>query len=157
MANAQDFIIVKDGQRIAIGDTVKDSRGTKVILSGFQPPRHAGSTGRVDLRSHSDNVYLGQFYPSVIGAAIISKAEWADRRTQDGHDVRSFRAINDYLHNVLNCRWCLQRDPSGYYYFTHPEHAPSTGVYVFTWRGTQYGFWRRELNAYLQQEGIARD
>jgi hypothetical protein len=70
MANAQDYIIVKDGKRIAIGDTMKDSRGTAVLLSGFQPPRHEGSTGRVDLRAVIDNVYLGSFYPSVIGATI---------------------------------------------------------------------------------------
>jgi hypothetical protein len=71
MASAQDFIIVgKDGKRIAIGDAVTDFRGEKLTLSGFSPPRYEGSTGRVDLRNAADE-YIGQFYPSVIDAAIV--------------------------------------------------------------------------------------
>jgi hypothetical protein len=155
MANAQDYIVVKNGKQLAIGDTVKDYCGNDVILSGFQPPRHEGSTGRVDLRA-SINVYLGSFYPSVVGAAIISKKEWADRRPQDDQQVKSYRDLNKYLQSFTS--WSVQRDPSGYYYFTHAIYAPSTGVYVYTWRGSTYGFWRRELNAYIaQHEEVTRD
>lgn len=153
MANAQDYIVVKDGARIAIGDTVKDARGHAVILSGFQPPRHEGSTGRVDLRA-TDDVYLGSFYPSVVGAAIVSKVEWADRRPQDDTHVSSLKALNAYLASFTG--WQAVRDPKGYYYFTHAVHAPSSGVYVYTWRETTYGFWRRELTDYCKNAEVSR-
>jgi hypothetical protein len=155
MANAQDYIVVKDGKQVAIGDIVKDARGTGVLLSGFQPPRHEGSTGRVDIRdAATGQVYLGSFYPSVIGCAIISKAEWADRRPQDDQQVKSYRDLNKYLQSFTS--WSVQRDPKGYYYFTHAIHAPSSGVYVYTWRGTTYGFWRRELTDYCKGAEVSR-
>lgn len=74
MANAQDYIVVnsKTRKRIAIGDKVAGFRGETYILSGFQPPRHAGSTGRVDLRNPQDE-YVGEFFPSVIDAVIVRR------------------------------------------------------------------------------------
>ena len=45
--------------------------------------------------------------------------------------------------------WTIRRSPAGYYYMTHDEHMPSSGVYVFTCKGTTLGFWRRELAAVI--------
>jgi hypothetical protein len=47
--------------------------------------------------------------------------------------------------------WTLVRSRAGYYYFVHPEHAPSEGVYVFSCRDTSLGYWRRELREMLER------
>ena len=41
--------------------------------------------------------------------------------------------------------WTIRRSPSGYYYMTHDVHMPSSGIYVYSCKGTTLGFWRRAL------------
>jgi hypothetical protein len=74
MANGADYKLVDDnGVTVPVGSIIKDARGTPVMVSGFSPPRHEGSTGRVDLRDKHGNVYLGQFFPSVVNLRIVKR------------------------------------------------------------------------------------
>lgn len=57
------------GVEIPKGSRRMTFRNEEVIVNGFTPPRHSGSTGRVSV------IFLDgkeqEFYPSVISASII--------------------------------------------------------------------------------------
>jgi hypothetical protein len=57
---------------------------------------------------------------------------------------KSLRDLNRFLAGFTS--WRAVRDRSGYYYFVHPTHAPSAGVYVFNCRQLTFARWRREVN-----------
>lgn len=70
----------------------------------------------------------------------------------DATPIKTLKQLNALLAPEAKL-WSLRRSPAGYYYFTHPEHAPSGGIYVFSCKGTTLGYWRRELNEHLEREG----
>jgi hypothetical protein len=43
----------------------------------------------------------------------------------------------------------VYRSPSGYYYFTSEEFAPSSGVYTYSVKDTSLGYWLSYLLDYL--------
>lgn len=57
------------GKPIAIGDEVTTFRGESMILTGFAPPTHPASTGRVYVKTPGG--FDVGFFPGVIGAAIV--------------------------------------------------------------------------------------
>lgn len=52
------------------GDTLTDFRGEEATFVGWYPPRHPGSTGRVEVRV-GDSPYTSLYYPSVFGVKIV--------------------------------------------------------------------------------------
>jgi len=50
-----------------LGDVAHDFRGEAAIVTGWQEPRHAGSTGRVYVKEMGDRGFTGEYYPSVYG------------------------------------------------------------------------------------------
>lgn len=62
---------------IEVGMRRKTSRGEIVTVSGLQPPRYAGSNGRVYVVSYTAdgpaNGWTAEYYPSVIGAKIVER------------------------------------------------------------------------------------
>lgn len=61
----------KTGEEIKIGSEVTTNRdGEKCTLKRFDPPRHAGSTGRVYVVFPGDPGWK-EYFPSVIGAKIV--------------------------------------------------------------------------------------
>ena len=57
------------GSLVVNGDVRKDFRGEKATVTGFAPPRHPGSTGRIYVeRSES---YSSECYPSVFNCKIV--------------------------------------------------------------------------------------
>jgi hypothetical protein len=69
----------------------------------------------------------------------------------DATPIRDLRQLNRLLASEAK-QWTLVRSPAGYYYFVHPAHAPSAGIYVFSCRGTTLGYWRHELREHLERE-----
>jgi hypothetical protein len=68
----------------------------------------------------------------------------------DATVVKSLGQLNQWLAPDAE-GWTLVRSGKGYYYFVHPEHAPSEGVYVYSCRDTSLGYWRRELREMLER------
>ena len=67
----------KTQERVAVGDMTRTFQGERVVVTGIELPRHAGSTGRVYVRVIDEGSKEGTeqgFYPSVIGA------EWVGRK-----------------------------------------------------------------------------
>lgn len=64
----------KTQERVTVGDEVLTFRGEPVVVTGIELPKHAGSTGRVYVRSMDEHGTEEGFYPSVIGA------EWVGRK-----------------------------------------------------------------------------
>lgn len=63
-------LVTDDGKELKKGAVVKDHRGDKHKVVGFQIPHHSGSSGRVFTKHGSKYQYDGQFFPSVVGAKI---------------------------------------------------------------------------------------
>lgn len=63
-------LVTDDGKELKKGSVVKDHRGDKHKVVGFQVPHHSGSSGRVFTKHGSKYQYDGQFFPSVVGAKI---------------------------------------------------------------------------------------
>jgi hypothetical protein len=61
------------GGMLKKGDVVKDFRGDKHKIVGFEMPHHSGSTGRVFTKHGPKFKYDGSFFPSVVGAKIVKK------------------------------------------------------------------------------------
>jgi hypothetical protein len=51
-----------DESEVNVGDTVVDFRGDRATVTGGEPPKHEGSTGRVET---DDGEYKHWVYPSV--------------------------------------------------------------------------------------------
>jgi hypothetical protein len=54
----------EDGREVRVGDEVTDFRGEKSVVTGWELPRHSGSTGRVYVITDANNSPAG-YYPSV--------------------------------------------------------------------------------------------
>ena len=59
------LVDAKTGADIALPCERKDFRGDTVKVTGFAPPRHEGSTGRVYIGG-------GEFFPNLVGAKIVA-------------------------------------------------------------------------------------
>jgi hypothetical protein len=68
----------------------------------------------------------------------------------DATPIKTLGQLNRLLREESQ-GWTLVRAREGYYYFVHPEHSPSEGVYVFSCRDTSLGYWRRELREMLER------
>jgi hypothetical protein len=55
------------GIEVKSGDVAHDFRGEAAIVTGWQEPRHSGSTGRVYVKEMGDKGFTGEYYPSVYG------------------------------------------------------------------------------------------
>ncbi len=63
-------LIANNVRTLAIGGTVETFRGVTYILTGWEYPRHSGSTGRVYIQADNSDCPLAA-YPSVIGAKFV--------------------------------------------------------------------------------------
>jgi hypothetical protein len=55
------------GVEVKTGDIVHCFRGKAAYVTGWAPPKHSGSTGRVHVKEMSDRPFSGEYYPSVYG------------------------------------------------------------------------------------------
>lgn len=62
------------GSEAHIGMEVTTFRGEKAILTGWQEPKHYGSTGRVCIKEEGAD-WTSRCYPSVIGAEFREEDE----------------------------------------------------------------------------------
>lgn len=62
----------KTGEQINTGEVVHDFRGDAAIITGWQEPRHSGSTGRVYVREMNEQGFEGSYYPSVYGLKWVA-------------------------------------------------------------------------------------
>lgn len=62
------------GKEVIPGDKAKTFRGEKVEVVSIEKPRHAGSTGRVNVEFEKGEPTTS-FYPSVIGAKWIERED----------------------------------------------------------------------------------
>jgi hypothetical protein len=61
---------------VRMGDKVESHRGEKYTVTGGQPPRHGGSTGRVYVTERAGkHGYTAEFYPSVIGCKWVEDCQ----------------------------------------------------------------------------------
>ena len=60
------------GVEVKSGDVAHDFRGDAAIITGWQEPRHSGSTGRVYVKEMSDQGFTGEYYPSVYGLKWVA-------------------------------------------------------------------------------------
>jgi hypothetical protein len=85
------------------------------------------------------------------GYAVSTCARLGCRPVNDATPITTLKQLNQLLSPDAQ-GWTLRRSTAGYYYFTHPEQAPSSGVYVHSCQGTTLGFWRRELREMLERK-----
>jgi hypothetical protein len=65
-------------------------------------------------------------------------------KLSDDTNIKTLGQLNAML-KPESQGWTIRRSPAGYYYMTHDEHAPSSGIYVFSCKGTTLGYWRTML------------
>ncbi len=64
------LVEVKTGREVEFGEVLTDLRGKREdVLTGGEPPRHSGSTGRVHIEGGNS------FYPSVYGLQWLPEPE----------------------------------------------------------------------------------
>ncbi len=62
------YLIYEDTQKpVTVGDIARTFKGEPVIVTGWQEPRHSGSTGRVYCQSMDESKWQNAWYPSVCG------------------------------------------------------------------------------------------
>ena len=64
------------GKPVKTGDIAHTFRGEAVIVTGWQEPRHEGSTGRVYCQSTDESKWNDSWYPSVIGAKWVGEPNY---------------------------------------------------------------------------------
>lgn len=57
----------KTGEQINTGEVVHCFKGKAAIVTGWEPPRHEGSTGRVYVKEMKEGGFEMGYYPSVYG------------------------------------------------------------------------------------------
>lgn len=68
MAWMKGRLVDKDGRTVNVGDHVVDFRGESARVTGWDSPRHPGSTGRVAVRVGGGGER--EYFPSVYGLRI---------------------------------------------------------------------------------------
>ena len=64
------------GVEVKSGDIAHTFNGKPVVVTGWQEPRHEGSTGRVICQSMDESKWTNAWYPSVIGAKWVGDANY---------------------------------------------------------------------------------
>ena len=62
------------GEKVIIGEVVKDFRGDEAVIVGFTPPHKPSSSGRVHVRpieSRADEMSTREYYPSVFNLKFL--------------------------------------------------------------------------------------
>jgi hypothetical protein len=67
------LIYEKTNEPVKTGDVAHTFDGEAVVVTGWRAPHHAGSTGRVYVRSMDDRGWETEFYPSVINAKWVGR------------------------------------------------------------------------------------
>lgn len=67
------LIDMRTGRVIRVGDDVADFRGELARVTGWDSPRHPGSSGRVTVRT--DDGPEREYYPSVFNLRIATDEE----------------------------------------------------------------------------------
>ena len=60
-------LINKQGQPVNTGDIARTHRGEIVIITGWQEPRHMGSSGRIYVVSTEGRKTHSEYFPAVCG------------------------------------------------------------------------------------------
>jgi hypothetical protein len=60
--------------------------------------------------------------------------------------IESLGELKRFIAALGDKQWKVVRAREGYYYFVHPEHMPTTGVYTYSWKGTTYEFWQASFD-----------
>jgi hypothetical protein len=58
-------LLNKQGQPVNTGDTARAFDGEILIITGWQEPRHSGSTGRIYTMTTDGRQTHSEYYPSV--------------------------------------------------------------------------------------------
>jgi hypothetical protein len=64
------LIYIATGADVKVGDTVKSFRGEPAVVTGWAPPTHGGSSGRIYVTQEGG--WRGSFFPTVYGARFQS-------------------------------------------------------------------------------------
>ncbi len=71
------YLIYEDTQKpVTVGDIARTFKGEPVIVTGWQEPRHSGSTGRVYCQSMDESKWQNAWYPSVCGMKWVGDANY---------------------------------------------------------------------------------
>jgi hypothetical protein len=71
------YLIYEDtNEPVNTGDIARTFRGEPVIVTGWQEPRHSGSTGRVHVQSMDESKWHQSFYPSVCGMKWVGETNY---------------------------------------------------------------------------------
>lgn len=65
-------LVNKNGTEVKRGDKVVDFRGEAHIVTGWQLPKHSGSTGRVNVKKVGGR-FESEFFPSVFDMAWVER------------------------------------------------------------------------------------
>jgi hypothetical protein len=68
------MIYEQTNEAVKVGDIAKTFRGETVTVTGFEQPRHSGSTGRVYVKFEGFEE-TREFFPGVIGARWIESGD----------------------------------------------------------------------------------
>lgn len=68
-------LINQQGHTVNVGDIVHDFRGKAAIVTGWQAPRHSGSTGRVNIKEMDERGLSASYYPGVYDLAWEGQSE----------------------------------------------------------------------------------
>jgi len=64
------------GKPVNVGDIAHTFRGEAVIITGWQEPRHEGSTGRIYTQSTDESRWQNAWYPSVCGMKWVGDTNY---------------------------------------------------------------------------------
>lgn len=67
------LVNAKTGAEVNRGDKVINFRDEPAILKGWVKPKHSGSTGRVVVSHHGDEMHH-EYYPSVYGLKWVEQS-----------------------------------------------------------------------------------
>lgn len=68
------LVHMNTGAEVEVGELVTDFRGDEAIVTGFEAPRHAASTGRVYVRP-VDADWTQGYFPSVFDLEWIGRSD----------------------------------------------------------------------------------
>ena len=70
------LIYENTGCEVKFGDVTQTFNGERVVITGWQEPRHEASTGRVYCQSMDESKWDSAWYPSVVGARWIGEPNY---------------------------------------------------------------------------------
>ena len=69
------LVLTKDESEVKIGDRVASWRGNEAVVTGFCPPQHSGSMGRICVREGTSALST-EYFPSVYGCKTVDIAPY---------------------------------------------------------------------------------